>query len=110
MLNSFNMQHRTWWRESTVGISRWKDERLRVEQALDWDNREHVTAIGMATVVKADIAPAAIEAGVAGVAAALQLLASGIGRQDGGWQSGHPEALEENIITILGRDTEKPFT
>ena len=69
-----------------------------------------MTAIGTVTVVKADIALAPIEAGVAGVAAAPQLLAGGIGRQDGGWQSGRPEALEKNIIAILGRDTEKPFT
>lgn len=65
-----------------VSVSRQKEEGLRVEQALDWDNREHVTTIGMATVVKADVALAAIEAGVAGVATALQLLASGIRRQD----------------------------
>jgi hypothetical protein len=68
-----------------------------------------MTPIRAMTVVQADVALATIEAGVARVAATLQLLAGGIRRQDSGRQSGCPVALDENIVAILGGETEIPF-
>jgi hypothetical protein len=104
------VQGRTGGRKSTVGLCRRKEERLRVEQPLKRDDGKQVTAIGAATVVKANVALAAIKARITGITTTLQLLTSGIRRKDSGGKTGRPETLDKDIIAAFGGDTEKTLT
>ena len=76
---------------------------------MEWDDGKQMTAGGLATVVEADITLTTIKARVTGIATTLQLLTSGVGGKDGGRKTGHPEALDKDVVAAFGGDTEKTF-
>ena len=49
-------------------------------------------------------------AGIAGIAGTVKLLTGSIGRNDGSRETQSPEALDKNVITVLGRNTQKTLT
>ena len=48
-----------------------------------------------------------IKARVTGITTTLQLLTSGIGRKDGGRETGRPETFDKDVVAAFGGDTEK---